>query len=323
MTELKPSMILRYFTNDLGKHYTAVVLKNKTILSVKKAGKKDKTVYESVDHWLATLPGSVIPGSVIPGSVIPESAIPRSVTISDIDIKEREISIKSKPPITLKTIAPNYDLFRFLLTYEAYGLKDSLASTNTSRHFATHTYVKDAEGNIHPVNYNRRYQLLHSEYHNVSGSTLEEIGFPPDADIYVRIPTAYYGANSYHKWSMDKAKFPFTYQNYESFYDAKIAFVPSRHQKYIWNSQNHYDLLTNYLKEKGYYIYSQYFTNLVPSSIFHPKKANETLEANIIVVQPCYKSTVILNTYKPVSHTVIKFKDSDESIPEEIKTILE
>jgi hypothetical protein len=83
MTELKPSMMLRYFTNDLGKHYTAVVLKNEKILSLKKAGEKDKTIYDSLIHWLATLPGTV--------------------TISDLDIKERETSPKA--PTSLKKVA--------------------------------------------------------------------------------------------------------------------------------------------------------------------------------------------------------------------------
>ena len=74
MTELKPSMMLRHFTNDLGKHYSAVVLKNEKILSLKRAGDKDKTIYDSLIHWLASLPGTV--------------------TISDLDIKEPEITKK-------------------------------------------------------------------------------------------------------------------------------------------------------------------------------------------------------------------------------------
>jgi hypothetical protein len=53
MTELKPTTMLRYFTNELGKHYTAIVLKNEKILSLKVAGEKDKTIYNSLTHWLA------------------------------------------------------------------------------------------------------------------------------------------------------------------------------------------------------------------------------------------------------------------------------
>jgi hypothetical protein len=310
MTELKPSMMLRYFTNELGKHYTAVVLKNEKILSLKRAGEKDKTVYDSLIHWLATLPGTV--------------------TISDLDIKERESSPKAptslkKDTITLKDIAPNYDLLRFLLTYEAYCLKNSLASVTNIYKFETRTYVKDAEGNLHPVKYNRHIQKLYSEYHDKIGSSLEELGFPRDAEIYVRVPGVYYENRRYRECSMDKAKFPFTYQDYESFYDAKFAFICCPILNYVWGNddddEHRHTLITNYLKKEGYYIYTQFFRHPYTDSIFY-SSLYKYLEANIVVVQPSFKEVLVQN-YKPIGLVRIPFKDSDEVILGEIKTILE
>jgi hypothetical protein len=308
MTELKPSMMLRYFTNDLGKHYTAVVLKNEKILSLKRAGEKDKTIYDSLIHWLATLPGTV--------------------TISDLDIKERETSPKApnslkKDTITLKDIAPNYDLLRFLLTYEAYCLKNSLVSTDNTYKLETRTYVKDGEGNIHPVKYNRRLQKLYSEYHDKIGSSLEEIGFPQDAEIYVRVPGVYYENRRYRECSMDKAKFPFTLADYESFYDAKIAFVCCPILNYVWGNDNEdrHTLITNYLKNEGYYIYTQFFRHPNTDSIFY-NSLYKYLEGSMIVVQPSFKE-VFVHNYKPIGLVKIPFKDSDEVIISELKSILQ
>ena len=306
MTELKPTMMLRYFTNELGKHYTAVVLKDEKILSLKRAGEKDKTIYDSLIHWLASLPGTV--------------------TISDLDIKERETALKTptslkKETITLKDIAPGYDLFRFLLTYEAYSLKNSLASTKNTYKFETRTYVQDVEGNLHPVKYNRHLQKLYSEHHNKFGSTLEEIGFPKNADIYVKVPGIYYENRRYREWSFDKAKFPFTSADYESFYNAKFAFVFCPILTYAWGNKEHYHpLITNFLKEEGYHIYTQFFRNPYTDSIFY-SSIYKYLEANIVVVQPSWKEIIVQN-HKPIGFVRIPLKDSDNVILEEIKTIL-
>lgn len=308
MNELKPSTMLRYFTNELGKHYTAVALKDEKILSLKKAGEKDKTIYDSITHWLATLPGTV--------------------NISDLDIKEHKSSLKTpasikKNTITLKDIAPNYDLLRFLLTYEAYCLKNSLISTNNTYTLKTRTYVKDIQGNLHPVKYNRRLQKLYSKYHDKFGSTLEELGFPQDADIYVSVPGLYYENRQYREWSIDKATFPFTFDDYESFYDAKFAFVCCPILQYVWNDDDDYrhNLITNYFKEQGYYIYTTFFRKPCKDSIFY-NSIYKYLEANIIVVHPRFKEILVQN-YKPISFIKIPFKDSDNDILEEIKTILE
>jgi hypothetical protein len=307
MTELRPSMMLRYYPAEQGKHYTAVVLKNEKILSVKAAGQKDKTVYDSLIHWLATLPGTV--------------------TISNLDIKERGTPYLNKDTITLKDIAPNYDLFRFLLTYEAYCLKNSLVSIKNTYKFETRTYVKDAEGNLHPVKYNRRLQKLYSEYHDKFGSSLEEIGFPQDAEIYVRVPGVYYENRRYREWSMDKAKFPFTYQDYELFYDAKFAFVCCPILNYAWgvyddnDNKHRHTLITHYLKEEGYYIYTQFFRNSCVDSIFY-SPLYKNMEANLVVIQPSIKEVLVQN-YKPLGFVKIPFKESDDIILGEIKTILE
>lgn len=305
MTELKPSMILRYYTGENNKHHTAIVLKNEKILSVKVAGEKDKTIYDSLIHWLASLPGAV--------------------TISDLDIQEREYFPKppssKKTTITLKDIAPNYDLLRFLLTYEAYNLKNSLVSTENTQRFETRTYVQDAEGNLHPVKYNRRLQKLYSEYHDKIGSTLEEIGFPQNADIYVKVRGAYYDNRKYNDLSFDKAKFPFTYVDYESFYDSKIAFVCCPIISYVWENDNHYHtLITNYLKEEGYYVYTQFFRSPYTDSIFY-SPIYKYLEGNIVVIQPSWKEVVVQN-YKPIGIARIPLKGSDDIILREIKVIL-
>lgn len=307
MTELKPNMMLRYFTNDLGKHHTAVVLKGEKILSLKRAGEKDKTIYDSLIHWLASLPGTV--------------------TISDLDIKERETVLKTptalkKDTISLKDIAPNYDLLRFLLTYEAYSLKNSLISTENTYKLETRTYVQDAEGNLHPVKYNRYLQKLYSEYHDKFGSTLQEIGFPEGADIYVKVKGVYYDNRRYREWSFDKAKFPFTHTDYESFYNSKFAFVVCPVLYYAWGDDDYYHkLVTNYLKENGYYIYTQFFRITYRDSIFFNKHF-KYLETNMIVVQPSFNE-IIAHNYNPLGFVRISLKESDKIILDELKTILE
>lgn len=311
MTELSCSTMLRYFTGENGKHYSAVVIKDNKILSLKKAGEKDKTIYESLIHWLATLP--------------------EGVTISDIDIKERDYIPKTpsslkKTTITLKDIAPNYDLLRFLITYEAYSLKNSLISAENVQKLKTHTYVKDAEGDLHPVKYNRRLQKLYSEHHDKIGSNLEDIGFPKDSEIYVSVPGIYYNKR-YVDWSFSKAKFPFTHTDYESFYDAKFAFVVSPILKYMWSNDTmsdesyYHNLICNYLKEDGYYVYTQFFRTPYTDSIFH-SPIYKYFEGNIAVVQPNWKDVIVFN-YKPVGFVKIPFKESDEVILEELKAILE
>lgn len=305
MTELKPSMILRYYTAENDKHYTAIVIKNEKILSVKVAGQKDRTIYDSLIHWLATLPGTV--------------------TISDLDIQERNPSSFNKDTITLKDIAPNYDLLRFLLTYEAYCLKNSLVSAKNTYKLETRTYVKDTEGNLHPVKYNRHLQKLYSEYHDKFGSSLEEFGFPQDAEIYVRVPGVYYENRRYRECSMDKAKFPFTLADYESFYNTKVAFVCNPILNYVWGNDNgdkhRHTLITNYLKEEGYHIYTQFFRHPNTDSIFY-SPLYKNMEANIVVVQPGFKEVIVQN-YKPLGFVKIPLKDSDDVILGEIKTIIE
>lgn len=302
MTELKPSMILRYYTPENDKHYTAIVIKNEKILSVKVAGQKDRTIYDSLIHWLATLPGTV--------------------TISDLDIQERNPTSFNKDIITLKDIAPNYDLLRFLLTYEAYALKNSLVSTKNTYNLETRTYVMDSEGNLHPVKYNRHLQKLYSEHHDKFGSSLEEIGFPQNADIYVKVRGVYYNDGRYRDWSFDKAKFPFTHTDYESFYDAKIAFIFCPILAYAWANDDHYHtLITNYLKDEGYYVYTRFFRNPYTDSIFY-SSLYKNLEANLVVVQAAFREVIVQN-YKPLGIAKIPFKESDDVILGEIKTILE
>ena len=313
MTELTYSTMLRYYTGENGNHYTATVLKDNKILSLKKAGEKDKTIYDSLIHWLTSLP--------------------EGVTAADLDIKERDYIPKApsslkKATITLKDIAPNYDLLRFLLTYEAYALKNSLVSTENVLKLKTCTYVKDAKGDLHPVKYNRYLQKLYSEHHDKFGSNLEEIGFPKDASIYVSVLGVYYG-KCYVDSSISKAVFPFTYDNYESFYDAKIAFVVSPVLNYRWanthdfknslDTESYYHtLICNYLKNEGYYIYTQFFRITHNDSIFF-NKMYKYLEGNFVVVQPNFKDVIVYN-YKPLGLVKIPFSDD---VIGELKAILE
>jgi hypothetical protein len=308
MTELKPSMILRYFTNEIGKHYTAIVLKDQKILSVKVGGEKDKTVYDSLIHWLATLPGEV--------------------TVSNLDIQEKEYIPKlhhslKKDTITLRDIAPNYDLLRFLLTYEAYSLKNSLVSAENKYKMTTRTYVQDSEGNLHPVKYNRYLQKLYSEHHDRIGSSLEELGFPKNANIYVNVPGTYY-EKRYREWSFDKVKLPFTINDYEAFYDAKIAFMVSPILNYVWaddsNNKYYHSLIYDFLKSQGYHIFTQFFRITYNDSIFY-NKLYKYLDANILVVQPSFNNLIVHN-YRPLSFVNIPFRKSDENIIEELKSIL-
>jgi hypothetical protein len=274
-----PSTMLRYFTNENGKHYTAVVLKNQKILSLKVAGEKDNTIYDSLIHWLATLPGTI--------------------TVSDLDIKERVYAPK-KPfkvvksdTITLKNIAPTYDLLRFLLTYEAFSLKNSL--TKNHKVLQTKTFVKDAEGNLHPVKYSRVERNLYSEHHDKFGTSLEAIGFPAGADIYVSVPAAYYG-KCYVSPSFVKAEFPFTADTYEDFYNVKIAFVQT---PICWIWDNCYDKVYKLLIENGYYIYSKFFQyQLNKDSIFINKKF-KSFEGNIITIHHAVHE-LIINKFNPI-----------------------
>jgi len=287
--------MLRYFTDENGKHFTAVVLKDKSILSVKRAGEKDKTIYDSLIHWLTSLP--------------------EGVTAADINIKEREtfpiipISLK-KDTITLKDIAPTYDLLRFLITYEAYALKNSLRSVKDTFKLQTRTYLKDNEGNFHPVKYNRILQKLYSEHHDKLGTTLEEIGFPVDAEIYVSVPGVYYN-KIYRDVSFDKVKLPFNITDYHSFYDAKFAFVVSPILKYCWGSELYEDVnynhlfICDYLKDQGYYVFTKFFRVLDSDSIFF-NKMFKCLEANMVVVQPMFTEMVIYN-YKPMGFVNVSF----------------
>jgi hypothetical protein len=293
----KPSTTLRYFTNENGKHYTAVVLKNEKILSLKVAGEKDKTIYDSLIHWLATLPGSV--------------------TVSDLDIKEREYSPK-KPfkvtksdTITLKDIAPTYDLLRFLITYEAFSLNNSLCKN--VKKFQTKTYVMDSEGNLHPVKYSRVMGKLYSEHHNLMGTSLEELGFPFNADIYVR--GDYYGLKQTSP-SLEKVVFPFTLDNYEEYYSSKFAFVVTPINSF-WKGDNIYKNVCNSLKEKGYYIYSKFFQyHSNKDSIFVNKKF-KAFEGNIIVVQPSFND-LYLYKYNPIEFHKIPFSE----VSNELKSII-
>jgi hypothetical protein len=310
MTELKPSMMLRYFTNENGKHYTATVLKDNTILSLKRAGQTEKVIYDSLIHWMASLP--------------------EGVTISDLDIKERVSSIN--PPalnkndtITLKDIAPTYDLLRFLLTYEAYSLKNSLVSTNNTYKLQTRTYVQDAEGNLHPVKYNRYMQKLYSEHHEKFGQTLETIGFPAGADIYVSVSPIYY-EKRYREWSFDKVKLPFTALDYETFYNAKFAFVTTPILYYSWGTdyheckEGHHKLVCEYLKENDYYIFTTFFHYANVDSIF-VNKLYQYLEGNLVVVNPAFTYMLVLN-YNPIGLVKIPFKAQNDEILDELKYIL-
>jgi len=302
--------MLRYFTGENGKHYTAVVLKDNKILSLKKAGQRDKTIYDSLIEWLTTLP--------------------EGVSASDLDIKEREVALKvptalKKETITLKDIAPNYDLLRFLLTYEAYSLKNSLISVDNIYKLTTRTYVKDLQGDLHPVKYNRYLQKLYSEHHNKLGSTLEEVGFPKDAEIYVSVP-GYYYEKRYRDVSFSKVELPFTINDYESFYDAKFAFVVTPVLTYCWANEgsdgDHYHtLVTQCLKEEGYHIFTQFYRDSWNDSIFS-NKAYKYLEGNLLCVKPMFKSVIVQN-YKPLGFVNIKFKEEDNVILGELKSILE
>jgi hypothetical protein len=309
MTELKPSMILRYYTGENGFHYTGIVLKNEKILSVKRAGEKEKKIYDSLIHWL--------------------SSLPEGVTITDLDIQEQDnipttlAQVKKKSEITLKDIAPNYDLFRFLLTYESHSLLNSLVSKDNIYLHATRTYVKDHQGDLQPVKYNRRLQLLYSEYHDKFGSTLEEIGFPADADIYVKVYGWFYNRKTYRDFSMRKMNFPFTIKDYEAMYDGKFAFIiPS----YIcsWpeyrSDNHHFTIISEYLKNKGYYIWNENFRFYDRDSIFI-NSVFKYLEANIVVVNPSFDELVVYN-YKPWGIVKIKFSESDEHILSELKSII-
>jgi hypothetical protein len=307
MTELRCSMMLRYFTGENGKHYTAVVLKDNKILSLKKEGTKDKTIYDSLIEWMATLPAGA--------------------TASDLDIKERETIPKpptalKKETITLKDIAPNYDLLRFLLTYEAYSLKNSLISVDNTYKLKTRTYVKDVSGNLHPVKYNRYLQKLYSEHHDKTGSTLEEIGFPKDAEIYVSVP-GYYYEKRYRDWSFSKVELPFTIDDYESFYNAKFAFVVCPVLTFCWgdDSDNYHTLVTECLKEEGYHIFTQFYRYNSTDSIFS-NKAYKYLEGNLVTVQHQFRGILVQN-FKPLGFVNISFKEEDDVILAELKSILE
>ena len=165
---------------------------------------------------------------------------------------------------------------------------------------------------------------LYSEYHAKFGTTLEEIGFPAGSDIYVSIPGVYY-SKVYREVSFDKAKFPFTMSDYESFYDAKIAFVTTPILNYVWGRDKYdniyyHTLIYNYLKSKGYYIYTKCFRPYNTDSIF-VNKLYKYLEGNLLTVVPAFTDVIVQN-YNPLGFVKISFKESDEKIIEELKYIL-
>ena len=300
--------MIRYFTGENGKHYSAVVLKDNKILSLKKAGEKDKTIYDSLIHWITTLP--------------------EGVTAADLDITEKDTIPKApialkKTTITLKDIAPNYDLLRFLLTYEANTFQNSLVSKENVYLRRTRTYVKDVKGDLHAVKYNRAKQLLYSEFHDKFGSTLEEIGFPSDTDIYVSVPAWHYNKR-YRDWSVKKMSFPFTIDNYESFYNSKSAFIYPDYvcmwPDYKKDTNHHYDLVYKFLEDQGYYIWKDNFRYYNSDSIFVNKQF-KYMEANMVTVQANFTELMVFN-YNPLGFVKIQFKESDDVILEEIKTIL-
>jgi hypothetical protein len=298
MTELKPQMILRYFTEENGAHYTGIVLKGEKILSVKVAGQKDKTIYESLIHWLASLPGSV--------------------TISDLDIKERTYSPRvptslKKDLITLKDIAPTYDLLRFLFTYESYSLKNSLMLYNNNKKskLKTMTFVKDLDENLYPVYYNRYTQALYSDKYNKFGTTLEEIGFPFNADIYVSIPSMN---------CIVKSKFHFTPDTYPSVYDEKIAFIIGAKCEFKIDNNECYNIIYNTLKEHGYTMYEKYGVSTIKDSILKNRKY-KYLQCKLVTVFHTFTHMLVRN-YNPFGLVKISPHDSDSIILEELKSIL-
>ena len=96
------------------------------------------------------------------------------------------------------------------------------------------------------------------------------------SDIYVKVNSHWYDNRKYRECSFDKVKFPFTYTDYESFYNTKIAFVLSPTLSNSWGSHkinNYYHtLITNYLEEKGYYIFTKFFQRPNTDSIFYSSK---------------------------------------------------
>ena len=296
----KPSTTLRYFTNENGNHYTAVVLKDQKILSLKVAGEKDKTIYDSLDNWLLSLPGDI--------------------TVSDLDIKEREYA--PKPPfkvvksdtITLKDIAPTYDLLRFLLTYEAFSLKNSLSKD--VKKYQTKTYVMSADGNLHPVKYNRSMGKLYSEHYRKVGTSLKEIGFPVGADIYVSVPGTYYEYTQITP-SLEKALFPFSAENYEEFYTAKFAFVVTPIGAF-WRDGIH-NSACNALKEKGYCVYSKFFQHHSNKDSILFNKKFKALEGNLAVIHPSFDDLYVYK-YNPIGHYKIPF--CSKELNKELKLII-
>jgi hypothetical protein len=244
------------------------------------------------------------------------ASIPFDVNVSDLDIKEREYSLK--PPfkvvksdtITLKDIAPTYDLLRFLLTYEAFSLKNSLSKD--PKKFQTKTYVMDADGNLHPVKYNRAMQLLYSEYHNKCGTSLESIGFPANAEIYVMVPGVYYGLSQLSP-SLERTQFPFTSENYEEFYTAKFAFIVTPINAFWDRDYTFYSTICGALKEKGYYVYSKFFQyHSTKDSILFSKKF-KAFEGNLAVVQPSFNDLYVYK-YNPIGCYKIPFNTAIEEL---------
>jgi hypothetical protein len=270
MTDFPPSTHIRYFTGLENVHYTAIVLKNKKLLSVKCAGKKDKTTYDTFEHWLNSIPGNI--------------------TVADLDIEE-PIGLNY---ISFRSCAPNYDLFRFLLTYETYKLKNSLPTTDNVTIFESFTYVANEHGDLHPVKYNRYTKKLYSVYHKTFGSDLVELGFPPNAPIYVKVQI-----DKYCKWQRDtyykKMTFPFTPDNYTDFYDTRCAFILNKKSIY-WpdykqETNYHYDLIYKYLEDKGYTIFIYHIVCFTGSySIF-----SKQFEGNVVTIRPSFKELLLTN----------------------------
>ena len=127
--------------------------------------------------------------------------------------------------------------------------------------------------------------------------------------------------------SFSKVNFPFTHLDYESFYDKKFAFVASPILQYCWGKDytdddiHHHKLICNYLKDQGYYVYTQFFRVRHKDSIFF-HKLYKYLEGNMVVVQPNFRDVIVYN-YNPIGFIKIPFKESDDVILGELKEILE
>ena len=317
MSYYKPGSLLRV-TADAVK-YTSVVLKNGIILQVKKGGVPGKVFFNSVDDWLGSMSGNPSEESI--------SCEHPTVSNPCTGVKNALSWSKANYALTLRDIAPTYDLMRMFFAHEQYAITESLAYSTKRKDKPTIAGLT-TEGHIAPIYYNRILGQFTSRNSNKLVTNLSECGFCEDTPLYrvtgrdTSIGVPY----------LERIEFPFNKDNYTQLYDGKIALIGAwTHGHPVFGRLN----AIAALKNAGYIVFTKWNAShctLINSSNRH---YNKFLTYDVLVLSHVYKNSYwssdnfkdcirITRKVRKVDNT-IKYKnlDADETTtPEIFKSLL-